>query len=336
MNAVVLREPGGPEVLRVEAVADPAPAAGDVVVRLRAAAVNHRDIWIRSGISPRPSTAPVVLGSDGSGEIVAVGEGVDRAWLGAAVVINPSLEWGSDPAVQGPGWRILGMPDNGTYAELIRVPAESVYRKPSALSFEEAAAIPLAGLTAYRALFTRAALRSNDTVLVTGIGGGVALFVLAFAARAGARVIVTSSSEAKLARARELGAAAGVSYREANWSKAVVELADGQGPSVVIDGTGGVTLTKAIEAARPGARVVNYGGTAGPINNLSPRLIFWRHINLLGSTMGTGDEFAAMLRLYESGLVPVVDSVRPLSDVAAAHARMERSEQFGKLVLSIT
>jgi zinc-binding alcohol dehydrogenase/oxidoreductase len=335
VKAIVLRDAGGPEVLHLEDLPDPEPGPHDVVVRLRAAAVNHRDVWIRGGATARSAAAPVVLGSDGAGEVVAVGASVDRAWRGVPVVINPSLDWGPDPAVQGPNWRILGLPDNGTYAELIAVPSASLHRKPDALSFEEAAAIPLAGLTAYRALFTRAATRPSDTVLITGVGGGVALFALAFAVRCGARVFVTSGHEDKLERALALGAAGGVSYRDPDWSKRIVALTGGLGPSVVIDGTGGDTLVMAIEALQPGGRIVNYGGTAGPINNLSPRLIFWKHVNLFGSTMGTPDEFAAMLGQYTEGLKPVVDSVRPLAEVAAAHARMERSEQFGKLVLSI-
>ena len=335
MRAVVLRERGEPEVLRVETWPDPVAGPGEAIVALRTAALNHRDVWIRSGTTSA-STTPIVLGSDGAGDVAAVGAGVDPSWTGTAVVINPSLDWGPDPRVQGPRWRILGLPDDGTYAELVKVPAANLHRKPEALSFEQAAAVPLAGLTAYRALVTRARVQPHDVVLVTGIGGGVALFALAIARGLGAAVFVTSGSTDKIARAKGLGASGGVFYRDPEWPRQLVALTDGRGPSVVIDGTGGDSLAKAIEIARPGARVVNYGGTGGPISQLSPRSIFWKQIDVMGSTMGTNEEFRAMLRLCEEGaLRPVVDSVLPLEDVAGAHARMERGEQFGKIVLTI-
>ena len=335
MKAVVLRERGGPERLRVEAWPEPVAGPGEAIVALRAAALNHRDIWIRQGTTSA-SVAPIVPGSDGAGHVVAVGAGVDRSWDGAAVMINPSLDWGADPRVQGPHWRILGLPDDGTYAELVKVPAANLHRKPEALTFEQAAAVPLAGLTAYRALVTRARLRRDDVVLVTGIGGGVALVALAIARSVGATVFVTSGSDDKIARAKALGAAGGVSYRVPDWPRRLTDMTDGKGPSVIVDGTGGESLAKAIEIVRPGGRVVNYGGTGGPIAPLSPRSIFWKQIDVMGSTMGTSEEFGAMLRLYdEGGLRPVVDSVLPLEEAAAAHARMERGDQFGKIVLTI-
>jgi len=200
MNAIVLRELGGPERLVLEQVSDPEPGPGEAVVALRAAALNHRDAWIRKGLYAG-ITLPIILGSDGAGEVAAVGPGVDPAWLGRHVVINPSLGWGPDDRVQGPSYRILGLPDNGTYAERVKTPAENLFVKPAALSWEAAAAIPLGGLTAYRALVTRARIQPGETVLITGIGGGVATLALLIARRLGARVIVTSSSEAKLARA---------------------------------------------------------------------------------------------------------------------------------------
>ena len=335
MKAVVLRERGGPEMLRVETWPEPVAGPGEAIVALRAAALNHRDIWIRRGTTSA-STAPIVPGSDGAGHVVAVGAGVNPSWNGAAVVINPSLDWGADPRVQGPHWRILGLPDDGTYAELVKVPAANLHRKPEALTFEQAAAVPLAGLTAYRALVTRARVRSDDVVLVTGIGGGVALFALAIARSVGAAVFVTSGSDDKISRARALGASGGVSYRVPDWPRQLTDMTDGKGPSVIVDGTGGESLAKAIEIVRPGGRVVNYGGTGGPIAPLSPRSIFWKQIDVMGSTMGTSAEFGAMLRLYDEGaLRPVVDSVLPLEEAAAAHARMERGDQFGKIVLTI-
>jgi NADPH:quinone reductase-like Zn-dependent oxidoreductase len=322
-------------MLRVETWPEPVAGAGEAIVALRAAALNHRDVWIRQGTTSA-GTAPIVPGSDGAGYVVAIGPGVDPSWNGAPVVINPSLDWGLNPRVQGAHWRILGLPDDGTYAEFVKVPAANLHRKPEALTFEQAAAVPLAGLTAYRALVTRARLQPDDVVLVTGIGGGVALFALAIARSIGAIVFVTSGSDDKIARARELGASGGVSYHAPDWPRRLADMTDGQGPSVIVDGTGGESLAKAIEIVRPGGRVVNYGGTGGPIAPLSPRSIFWKQIDVMGSTMGTSEEFCGMLRLYdEGGLRPVVDSVLPVEEAAAAHARMERGDQFGKIVFTI-
>ncbi len=338
MRAIVLRAPGAPEQLRAEEVADPEPAAGEVVVRLRAAALNHRDVWIRSGTGAYAAgfSRPVILGSDGAGEVVAAGDGADRALLGRAVVINPSLDWGDAEAAQGSGFRILGLPDDGTYAQLVRVPARNVHAMPPGLSFEEAAAIPLAGLTAYRAVVSRAAARAGETVLVTGIGGGVATFALQIALSLGARVVVTSGSDDKLSRARALGAAGGASYRSPDWTREITALCGGQGPDVVIDGAGGETFARCLDLLRAGGRLATYGATTGPVKDLVPRSIFWRQITVLGTTMGSPRDFAAMLALYaRGGLHPVVDRVFPLEEAAAAHRRMEDAGQFGKIVLRI-
>lgn len=334
MKAIVLRELGGPEKLTLEEVADPSPGPGEVVVRLRAAALNHRDVWIRKGMYAGIKL-PVILGSDGAGEVVAVGAGADAALKGRAVVLNPSLDWGPDPRAQGPDFRILGLPDDGTYAELIKVPAGNVLEKPERLSFEDAASVPLAGLTAYRAVVTRAQVQAGETVLVTGIGGGVSAFALQIAKAQGARVFVTSGSDAKLRRARELGAEGGANYRSGDWGQAIKDLSGG-GPDVVIDSVGGATLDRAIEIMRPAGRVATYGATTGPVPKLEVRRVFWKQVSILGTTMGTADEFAAMLRLVGEGrLRPVVDRVLPLAEAAEAHRRMEEAEQFGKIVLAI-
>jgi NADPH:quinone reductase-like Zn-dependent oxidoreductase len=266
--------------------------------------------------------------------VVAVGDGVDRTLVGSAVVINPSLDWGTDDRAQGPSYRILGLPDNGTYAELVAVPADNVFPKPTALTWAEAAAIPLAGLTAYRALFTRAQVKAGETVLVTGIGGGVASFALLFARHAGARVIVTSGSDDKLARAREVGAEGGVNYRAEGWGKAVQALTDG-GPDIIIDSAGKDVFPTLVDIIKPAGRIVTFGVTTGSPSTIEVRKIFWKQISILGSTMGTPREFAGMLTLFEDGLKPVVDRVFPLADAAAAHARMDQADQFGKIVLTI-
>lgn len=337
MRAIVLREPGPADNLKLEEVPDPAPGMGEVVVRLRAAALNHRDVWIRSGTGAYAGgfAQRVILGSDGAGEVVAVGSGGDAQLVGRAVVVNPSLDWGDDEAAQGPDFRILGLPDDGTYAQAVRVPARNVHAKPSALSFEEAAAIPLAALTAYRAVVSRARVQPGETVLVTGIGGGVSTFALQIAAHLGARVLVTSGSEAKLARARELGAAGGANYRTQDWAREIAALCKG-GPDVVIDSVGGETFARSVELLRPGGRIATYGATSGPLEHFVLRHLFWKQATAFGTTMGSPREFAAMLKLYDQGLRPAVDKVFPLAEAAAAHRRMEEAGQFGKIVLGIT
>jgi zinc-binding alcohol dehydrogenase/oxidoreductase len=335
MKAIVLRETGGPEVLRMESLPDPAPGPGEVVVRLRAAALNRRDAWIRAGQYAN-IRLPAVLGSDGAGEVSAIGEGVRGVLEGAPVIVNPSLDWGEGERVPGPQWRILGMPDDGTYAELVRVPAANVLPKPERLSWEEAAALPLGGLTAYRAVVSRAQVRAGETVLVTGIGGGVATFALLIARQLGARVLVTSGSPAKLERARALGAEGGADYQDPGWVEAVRRLAGDGGPDVAIDGAGGETFAQLLDVLKPGGRLVNYGATRGPAPRTEVRRLFWKQLDLLGTTMGSPRDFAAMTRLFaESALMPVVDQVYPLEEAAAAHRRMEAAEQFGKIVLGI-
>ena len=335
MKAIVLRELGEAENLRLEEVPDPQPGPGEVVVRLKAAALNHRDVWIRRG-QYAGIKLPIILGSDGAGEVSAIGENADSSLVGRAVVICPTLDWGNDERAQGPQYHILGLPDDGTYAQCVKVPAENVYPKPDGLSFEQAAAIPLAALTAYRALVSRARVQAGETVLVTGIGGGVSSFALQIAKHLGARVLVTSGSDAKLTRARELGADGGANYKTQDWGKEIVALNGGRGPDVVIDSVGGETFNKAIEIIQPGGRIVTYGATTGAAQQVEIRRIFWKQINILGSTMGTTREFAEMLKLYGSdGLRPVVDQVFPLTETPAAHHRMEEAGQFGKIVLHI-
>ena len=225
MNAVVLSETGGPEVLKLGTAPDPVPGPGEIVIALKAAALNRRDVFVRKGIAPSP--LPVIPGSDGAGTVHALGAGVSGHSEGDEVIVFPSLGWGGGEDAPAPGFRILGGPDDGTYAELVKLPAENVFPKPARLSWEEAAALPLGGLTAYRALVSRARIRPGETVLIIGIGGGVATIALHIARAAGCRVLVTSSSTDKIARARELGADAGVDYTDGDWVAAVRELTGG-------------------------------------------------------------------------------------------------------------
>ncbi len=332
MNAIVLTETGGPEVLSLGTADDPTAGPGEVVVALRAAALNRRDVYLRKGVAPSP--LPVIPGSDGAGTVRTVGAGVSGVSEGDEVVVLPSLGWGGGEAAPAPGFRILGGPDDGTYAELIRLPAENVLPRPARLSWEESAALPLAGLTAYRALVSRARVRPGETVLIIGIGGGVATMALHIARAAGCRVIVTSSSGEKLARARDLGASAGVDYTGGDWVSEVKGLSGG-GVNVVIDSVGS-TWADSIGCVRPGGRVVAFGGTGGGKVELMVRPVTMGQVSLLGTTMGSPRDFAGLLATVEhNGWAPVIDSVRPLADAAGAHAREEAGDHFGKLVLTI-
>jgi zinc-binding alcohol dehydrogenase/oxidoreductase len=333
MRAVVLRTLGGPEVLQLEDAPDPHAGSGEVLVRLRAAALNHRDVFIRKG-QYSGIKLPAILGSDGAGEVVETGPGVDGAWRGREVIIDPSFNWGPDERAQGPSFHILGLPVDGTYAELVKIPVDHLHDKPRHLSFEEAAAVPLASVTAYRALVTRAGVKPGETVVVTGIGGGVATAALAIGNHFGAHVYVTSGSDAKLEAARTHGAVGGVNHSNPDWPAALVAQI-GERPDVLIDGAGGDTFNKALDLLKPGGRLVSYGATAGPTPQLEVRRIFWKQLNVMGSTMGTRADFAAMVRLFAGGLRPIVDRVMPLADASAAHRRMEEGHQFGKIVLKM-
>jgi NADPH:quinone reductase-like Zn-dependent oxidoreductase len=331
MDAVRLHETGGPQSLRLDRIPMPAAGEGEVLVRLRAAALNHRDVFITQGLYPN-IRMPVTLGADGAGEIVAVNGDSLALHAGEEVVIDPMLGWGDDQSVWDSASSLLGMPRDGTFARYVTIPLENAYRKPAALSMEEAAAIPLAGLTAFRAVFTRGALARGETVLITGVGGGVATFVLLFAKHAGARAIVTSSSDEKLERAKALGADLAINYKTTpEWAK-IVRAA---GPiDLVVDSSGGETLRKALDVVRPGGRIAIYGGTNGDATiKLFP--LFWKHVTIFGTSMGSPQDFGTMLELFHKGLRPVVDRVFSLQDAAAAMQHLASADQFGKVVLRI-
>lgn len=333
MEAVVLQTCDGPQGLRYIDVETPRPKAGEVLIRLRYAALNHRDVWISRG-TYQGIRLPVILGSDGAGEVAACGEGVDHLRVGDPVIINPGLMWGDSDAHPGPNFQILGMPRNGTFAQYVAVPADHVYPKPEHLTWEEAAALPLAGLTAYRALFTRGGLQPGETVLITGIGGGVALFALQLALAKGAKVFVTSGSDEKIARAMELGASGGVNYRQEDWPARLREMMGKA--DLVIDGAAGPGFVHLIELTNLGGRIVNFGVTAGVVPELAMRAVFSRQMDIRGTTMGSPRDFAGLLALYgEHRLRPVIDRIYPLASAGEALERMEKGEQFGKIVLAI-
>ena len=318
MKAIRIHEDGGPEVLRYEDAPDPEPGPGEVLVRLRAASLNHLDLWIRKGLPSVPK--PRILGADGAGI---------REDTGERVVINPGIEHGEKITV-------IGEHMDGTHAELVAVPEGNVYSLPEEISFEEAAAFPLVFETAYRLLVTKAQLREGEWVLLWGIGSGVASAGLAIAKALGAKALVTSSSDEKLERAGELGADAAVNHATGDVRAAVKEATGGEGVDVVLEHVGEATWATSLAVAKPAGRIAVCGATTGPNPPASLHRIWWKQLTIYGSTMGTQQDFEAAYELVKSGrATPVVDSVLPLEDARAAHERMEAGEQFGKIVLSI-
>ena len=327
MKAIRIHEDGGPEVLRYEDAPDPEPAAGEVLIELRAASLNRLDLWLRQGLPSVPK--PRILGADGAGVVAALGAGVDGLGVGQDVVINPGIELDGEI-------KIVGEHDDGTHAERIAVPAQNVYPKPPNLSFEEAAAFPLVFETAYRMLVTRARVEPGEWVLVWGVGSGVGSASLAIAKALGARVLATSSSDAKLARARELGADATVNHASEDVAAEAKRVTGGAGVDVVVEHVGESTWATSLAVVRPHGRVVVCGATSGPNPKAALHRIWWKQLTIYGSTMGTRADFERVYDLVVSGRArPVVDEVFPLADARAAHERMEAGEHFGKLVLRI-
>ncbi|MBH8568995.1 zinc-binding dehydrogenase [Microvirga sp. STS02] len=320
----------------VREVPTPTPGPGEILVKLHAAALNHRDVFIQQG-KYAGIRLPCTLGADGAGEVVAHGPDVpaDAPAVGVRVLINPGLRWGNNPRAQARDFVVLGMPDPGTFAEYITLPAQYIRPLPAHLSYEQGAALPLAGLTAYRAAFTRALVQPGERVLVTGVGGGVAITAVQLCVARGAEVWVTSSSEEKIARAQALGAKGGINYNTENWVKALTQQAGGAF-DVIIDSAGGAAFGALLDAAAPGGRIVFYGGTLGNIPDVPPAKIFWKQLSILGSTMGTEQDFEEMLALVsEKKLVPVIDEVFPLAEGETALRRLDAGAQFGKVVLRI-
>jgi zinc-binding alcohol dehydrogenase/oxidoreductase len=336
MKAIRLHELEGPEALTYEDVPDPEPDSGEIVVRLRNAALNRRDVFVTQGMYPgaKPDALPITLGSDGSGEVAAKGDGADGPEEGAEVVLNPALYWGDNPKVPGKEYRILGLPDDGTYAQLVKVPGDHVFPKPSHLSHEEASALPLAALTSYRALFTRGQLQEGETVLVPGIGGGVATFLVQMATAAGATVFVTSGSDEKIEKAKELGAEGGVNYNSEDWSKELKSMSGGVDLS--IDSIGGEVFNALVQLAKPGSRIVIFGSTAGPVPKMMTISIALKNLDIFGTAMGNAQEFGDMLSFYEKhDLHPVINETFSLEEATAAMNHMEEGKGIGKIVLGI-
>jgi len=333
MKALVIN--GKNEPLQLEERGELQAGAGEAIIQVKAAAVNHRDVWIQKG-QYAGLKYPIIPGSDGAGVVVRTGEGKDgEGWIGKQVIINPAFNWGDSPTHQSSTkFSILGLPEDGTFAEYVKVPLSSLIEKPAHLSFEEAAALPLAGATAYRVLFTRAQLQPGEKVLITGIGGGVALFALQYAVAAGAKAYVSSGDDEKIGKAMAMGAMGGVNYKNPSWGRNLQDLAGAF--DVIIDGAAGDGMDELLNLATPGGRVAFYGATRGNPSSLTARRIFWKQLTIVGSTMASPQDFSSMVAFVSRhGLRPVVDKVFPFAEGESAFRWMDDTKQFGKIVIRI-
>lgn len=334
MKAVVLQE-DPQEKLVVKDVELRDLNEGEVLVKVKAAALNHRDQWSRVGMYPNLKY-PSILGSDGCGVVEKVQSPQDQDWVGKEVIINPNVGWGDHPDYPSLNYTILGMPTDGTLAEYIIVPAHRLHLKPEHLSVEEAAALPLAGLTAYRVVFTKGQVIDKHHVFVSGIGGGVALFAMQFAAAVGAKVCVSSSKEEKLQKAMELGASDGVNYKEELWFKQLRKKYP-MGFQTIIDSAGGQDFGEVAKMIALGGSMVVYGTTAGKPSPINLPRLFFSQGSIKGSTMGNDQEFAAMVDFINQYKIhPVISSIRPLDEAISAFDEMDAGKQFGKLVIKIS
>jgi zinc-binding alcohol dehydrogenase/oxidoreductase len=331
MQALQLRATDGPQSASLAEVGRPDPQSGEVRVRIAAAALNHRELWISRGQYPG-MRLPCTMGCDGAGVIDAVGPGVTGVMTGAEVALYPGLSWGGNPDLPSPDFGLLGMPGPGTVAEYICVPAENAVAKPASLSFADAAASGLAGLTAWRGLVTKARLHAGECVLITGIGGGVAASALQLAVALGARVFVTSSSAESLAKAQAMGAAGGFNYQDSDWRKAVGKATGGI--DVVFDGAPAGSYAHYSRALNGGARVVIYGSTAGPQMTLNVPELFLKNIVLQGTNVGNLQEYRSMLAFVEQHrLRPVIDRTFAFDAAADALRHLDSEHRFGKVTI---
>lgn len=332
MKALTLVSTNPPK-LSIEEVAVPATSPNGVLVQVKAAALNRRDYWISEGKYPGLKQG-AILGSDGCGVVVEVGQNVPQDWLGKRIIINPNIQWGDQKMAQSSSYSILGMPHNGTFAGYVSVPVDRLVPAPAHLTDEQAAAVPLAGLTAYRAVFSKANVQPGQRVLVTGIGGGVSQFAMQFAKHAGAEVFVSSRSNEKIQRAIFYGADQGLH----NQHEAIRDEVNRASLSfdVIIDSLGGGYLNEYLHFLNPGGKIILYGATLGNAGKLDLAKVFWKQISILGTTMGSDEEFADMVALIEKHqIVPIIDSIRPFDYILQALGEMSTGQQFGKLVLTM-
>ncbi|MEH6943678.1 zinc-binding dehydrogenase [Bacillus sp. JJ722] len=325
MKALVHSNKEGFAGLSFQEIEEFQPGPGEVRVRIKVAGLNHRDLFVLN--RHKATDAPLIIGSDGAGIIDAVGDGVDADQIGSEVIINPGLGWAEKSDASPAGFEIIGLPFHGTFAEHIVVPVENVYRKPAFLSWEEAGVLSLAALTAYRVLFTRANVRHNMKVLIPGIGSGVATFLLQFAKAVGATVYVTSRSEEKRQKAIELGADFAIDSN-GDWTEAL----NGEKMDVVIECVGAATFNKSLQQLRPGGLIATFGASAGDEVTINLRDFFYGQLNMVGSTMGSAEEYKEMLDFIEEHQIkPVLDGIYSLEHFADAFKRLETAEQIGKI-----
>jgi len=330
MKGVILTDQT-PDKIAIEHV-DLGPLPSDEVkVKIFAAALNHRDQWCREGRYPNIKNG-VILGSDGAGEVVEVGSNVDSKWLGKQVIMNSALNWGNNEKVQSPDFQIMGMPTHGTLAEYAHVKEDRLTLKPEHMNMEEAAGLPLGGLTAYRAVFYHGQVNPGDCVLVTGFGGGVAQFAAQFAIKAGAIVYTTSGSGEKLQIAYQHGIKGGFDYNEDDWAEQAKK--ESGGFDLVIDSAVGDSLDTLIKVIKPGGKLVVYGATLGNPSKLDMRRVFWNQITIQGSTMGSDKDFKEMVDFVNIHKIsPLIDSVYPVADVVQAFDKMKEGKQIGKIII---
>lgn len=327
MKALIINEQG----LQLKEVEKPVVESGKVLIKISAAALNRRDQWIREGLYPK-IVLPVLPGSDGCGIVEEAGDDSGKSWIGKRVIINPNNDWGDNPKIQKREYHILGMPTKGTLAEYIVVPVDRLVEAPEFLSDEEAAALPLGGVTAYNAIVNKGELSAGKKVLISGVGGGVAQFAFQFALAAGAEVWVTTSKEKVLQKCIELGAKGGANYREEGSIKALAKSVGGF--DIIIDSAGGDGMNLLVESLAAGGKYVLYGATKGLPSKLNLRQIFWNQLAVLGSTMGSDEDFENMIAFVQQHKIkPVIDQVFSLKDGVTAFDHMKSENHFGKIII---
>ena len=333
MKALLLETSDGPESVRVAEVETPEPKAGEVRVAIKAASMNHREMWIARGLYPG-MVLPSTMGCDGAGVIDMLGEGVTGAAIGDEVVIYPGMNWGDNRHAPQAEFGLLGMPHPGTIAEYICVPVENIAQKPRGMSWEEAASTVLTGLTAWRALMFKGQLQPSDTLLISGVGGGVATVGLAFAVALGAKVYVTGESQEVLDRAKEMGALGGLLYTDPEWRRQVGKLTGGV--DVVLDGAPAPSYANYVRAINPGARIVIYGSTAGDKFEVTATGIFLKSASIVGSQVGDPQDFRDMLAFIDKhNIKPVIEKSFSLDEAREALLYLEKDHKFGKVVVSV-
>lgn len=333
MKAIVLEETGNYNQLKWQEVPTPSAGHGEVVIKLKTAALNRRDLMVISGNYPG-TKLPVILGSDGAGKVVETGNHVKTFQVGDEVIINPGLGWGDNTNVKHENFTILGMPQDGTFAQYIKITEDNVVPKPDHLTWEEAAALPLSGLTAYRAMITKGNVQPNETVLIPGAGGGVASYMIQFAHAKGANVYVTSSKDEKIKRAIALGAEGGVNYTHNDWVTRLHEITGGI--DLTVDSIGGENFKALIELGKIGSRIVNFGATRGPIPNLILPTMTLKEMSIIGSTMGSPKDFNQMVQLItDYNIRPIIEDIQPITSLPTALKSLEKGEGFGKIVMTI-